>query len=100
MQGCFIIGQKFVTYMDVAVSFLYPSSEGQKTSYRGRVFVLCFVLGNPYNITFENLKTFEVCKDAQRRIIEIGLVKNLSASMACRLITNPMPDLGTQNSYH
>jgi len=32
----------------------------------------------------------EICKDARRQIIEIGLVKILSASMACHLVTNRM----------
>ena len=40
----------------------------------------------------------EICKDAHREIIEIGLVKNLPTSMGCHLVTNRMPDFGPKNS--
>ena len=38
----------------------------------------------------KNLEHLEICKDARREIIEIGLVKILSTSMACYLVTNRM----------
>ena len=45
----------------------------------------------------KNLEILKMCKDARRKIIEICLVKILSTSMACHLVTNrinvPSPSL-------
>ena len=43
----------------------------------------------------ENL---DICKDARRKIIEIGLVEILSTSMACHLVTNRMHHMHHENS--
>ena len=46
----------------------------------------------------EILGNLEICKDARRKIIDIGLVEILSTSMASHFVTNRMPDLGPANS--
>ena len=41
-----------------------------------------------------NTRKLESYKDSRQEIIEICLVETLSASMACHLVINRMPDLG------